>query len=104
MLSCVSSHRVVDGRGVHVDAAVILGNETELVGFGLHLHCSFTGHLVVPLWSSYLNKMQINKHEKVHTDFQFLFCSDDECESAPGPHWDREQHTTWQTSAGCCQS
>lgn len=37
-----------------MDKAVILGHEAELVGFGLHLHRSFAGHLVIPLRSSYL--------------------------------------------------
>lgn len=35
-----------------MDTAVVFGHETELVGFGLHLHRSFAGHLVAPLRSS----------------------------------------------------
>lgn len=47
-----SSHHVVDGRGMHEDAAVALGHEAQLVGFGLHLHGSFAGHFVVSLGGS----------------------------------------------------
>lgn len=56
------SHCVVDRRGVHMDTAVVLGHEAELVGFGLHLHRSFARHLVIPLRSSHLEpKDQIKK-------------------------------------------
>lgn len=48
------SHNVVDRRGMHMNAAVVLGHEAKLVGFWLHLHCSFASHLVIPLRSSYL--------------------------------------------------
>lgn len=51
-----ATHRVVDRRGVHVDTAVVLGHEAELIGFGLHLHRSFAGHLVIPLRSSNLEQ------------------------------------------------
>lgn len=50
------SHHVVDGRGMHEDAAVALGHEAELVGSGLHLHGSFAGHLVVSLRGSHLRR------------------------------------------------
>lgn len=52
------SHHVVDGRGMHEDAAVALGHEAELVGFGLHLHGSFAGHLVVSLRGSHLRRRE----------------------------------------------
>lgn len=46
------SHHVVDGGGMNKDAAVTLGHESQLVGFGLHLHGSFAGHLIVSLRGS----------------------------------------------------
>lgn len=39
-----------------MDKAVVLGHEAELVGFGMHLHGSFAGHLIIPLRSSYLQQ------------------------------------------------
>ena len=45
---------------MHVHAAIVLGHEAELVGFGLHLHRSFAGQLVVALRSSYLEPTQIS--------------------------------------------
>lgn len=47
-----ASHHIVDRRGMHEDAAVTLGHEAQLIGFGLHLHSSFAGHLVVSLRGS----------------------------------------------------
>lgn len=55
------SHHVVDGRGMHEDAAVALGHEAELVGSGLHLHGSFAGHLVVSLRGSHLRRRKENR-------------------------------------------
>lgn len=49
---CVISHRVVDRRGVHVDVAVVFGDEAELVRFGVRLHRSFARHLEIPQRSS----------------------------------------------------
>ena len=50
---------------MHVHATVILGHESELVGFGLHLHRSFAGHLVIPLRSSYLRCSIIHRAANV---------------------------------------
>lgn len=55
-ISSSASHHVIDGRGVHKDTAVVLCHESELVGFGLHLHGSFAGHLVISLRSSDLKE------------------------------------------------
>ena len=52
------SHRVVDRRGVNMYAAIALGHKAELISFGLHLHCSFAGHLVIALRSSYLDRKE----------------------------------------------
>ena len=69
------SHRVVDRRGVHVDTAVVLGHEAELVGFGLHLHGSFAGHLVAALRSSYLERKQKrNCKEEAWDSFMLITC------------------------------
>lgn len=59
-----------------MDAAVVLGHEAELVGFGLHLHGSFAGHLVIPLRSSYLRittrQTRDMKHEAVSHSYIFI--------------------------------
>lgn len=44
-----------------MDIAIIFGQEAELIGFGLHLHRSFAGHLITALRSSYLQHKSI-KH------------------------------------------
>lgn len=55
------THHVVDGRGMHKHTAVALGHKAQLVGFGLHLHGSFAGHLVVPLRGSDLSRTKTEK-------------------------------------------
>lgn len=50
------SYRVVDRGGMNMYATIVLGHKAEFIGFGLHLHCSFAGHLVIPLRSSYLEQ------------------------------------------------
>lgn len=86
-----------------MDAAVVLGHEAKLVGFGLHLHRSFAGHLVIPLRGSYLKRCKPNVRQ-FRTDHWLQFrIQERENERTPGPHWDRGQRKAWRTSAGCCQ-
>lgn len=111
-----SSHRVVDGGRVHVYTAIVLGHETQLLSFGLHLHCSFAGLLVFSLRTADLERDQTKHTEQPNSQewerfilrkerfYFFLFSLHRVGECIPGPHWDRGQHIAWQTSAGCCLS
>lgn len=61
---------------MHEDAAVALGHEAQLVGFGLHLHGSFAGHLVVALRSSDLRPRENTEREKRRGERQVVFKAD----------------------------
>lgn len=48
--------------------AIVFGHEAKLIGFGLHLHCSFAGHLVTPLRSSDLDRAQACEYKTKNTE------------------------------------